>query len=645
MIGRICKKILLVVLLIGLPIGSLLAQPDRQQDIKFSVWLAKEPRITKINIEGNNFYSDSEIRKRLFSRESSFWEALKTESRNRFYRYSINRDTLEIKYLYLREGFLNVKISEKAAVSVPDSSAIVTISIDENSRFLIAHVNLKANDSLVFYHDLQNIVSRFKTGDPVDPIKLNNAVFDLKTFYANNGYPYATVIHEIDTTTGPANASITLIASEGQLVRFGDMTIRNLLHVKPALVNREITFSKGELYSRKKIIESRKRLYSTGMFHTLNLDISREAAARNQSGQSDTNPDFIFSGIERKPYFVSIKTGVAQDSLQDLTWDFSTAWGKRNFLRSRRLELSIKSRYIIFTQWRPLSHRFQIRFTEPWFFGIRMPLSLTTRFEPGVRSQVQAARIQRWSVSLSTRKEWSQELSAMVTGGYENINIYGVDTLEAAAIRDTVRARRKLGVTLIRDSRLDKFVPKSGSFTTYFAEYVGGFLGGDDGFLKLEFSWARYQQAIGPAVFATRIKAGWIKESGDANSVPIEDRFFLGGANSIRGFRENSIGPRKEGINDPTIDSTNVGANAYAVFNQELRFPVYGKLWASIFTDMGNGWKSFSDAQPSNILFSYGMGIQFLSPAGPIRLDYARRLENGIYTEDDRFHITILYAF
>ena len=93
------------------------------------------------------------------------------------------------------------------------------------------------------------------------------------------------------------------------------------------------------------------------------------------------------------------------------------------------------------------------------------------------------------------------------------------------------------------------------------------------------------------------------------------------------------------------MDSTNVGANSYAIFNQELRFPVYGKLWASIFTDMGNGWESLSNVRPSNILFSYGLGVQFLSPAGPIRLDYARRMENGIYTEDDRFHITILYAF
>jgi len=60
---------------------------------------------------------------------------------------------------------------------------------------------------------------------------------------------------------------------------------------------------------------------------------------------------------------------------------------------------------------------------------------------------------------------------------------------------------------------------------------------------------------------------------------------------------------------------------------------------------MGNGWESFADARPENILFSYGAGFQFVSPAGPIRLDYAHHLENGPYKEDDRIHFTILYAF
>jgi outer membrane protein insertion porin family len=64
-----------------------------------------------------------------------------------------------------------------------------------------------------------------------------------------------------------------------------------------------------------------------------------------------------------------------------------------------------------------------------------------------------------------------------------------------------------------------------------------------------------------------------------------------------------------------------------------------------MFTDLGNGWASFSDAGLDNILFSYGVGIQFISPAGPLRLDFAHRVEAAGYNAGDRFHVTILYAF
>ncbi len=638
--GRSRMFALLVVLaiLFGITPALTKAQIPNAAHKKYQSWLAARPYISSIVISGNRFISDSKIKSQLFSRRNSFWQSLKTGSRNRVLRYTAHRDTLAIKYLYLTEGFLNVKINETFDISEMDSSAIVRINIDEGSRYLVGRVTLTANDSLAFYDELRRTVSELKTGDPVDPIKISATVFDLKTIFANNGHPYAEVEQTLDTTTGPANVLITFKAREGPLVRFGRLNIKNLSNYHPSLVRREITFKEGELYSRERIIESQKRLYSTNLFNSINLDIDRDNINGSGSGTRDTLPDFMFSAIERKPHFVSLRTGAGQDPQQDLVWDFSTAWGKRNIFRSRRAEISVQSRYIIFTQWRPLSHRFQIRYTEPWFINLRMPLTLTARFEPGVRSQLLPYRVQRWSVSLSTRKEWSEGLYAVISGEYENVNIYGIEGEEKEAIQDTIRVRRKFTVLLVRDTRIDKFVPGSGSFTTYLMQYVGGLLGGNDSFIKLEYSWARYQTAIGRAVYATRIKTGWVKEYGDAHSVPADDRFYLGGANSIRGFRENTIGPRD-------ADDINVGANAYAVFNQEIRFPIYWRFWGSVFTDMGNGWESFSEVNFDSILFSYGTGIQFLSPAGPIRLDYAHRMENGIYKEDSRFHITILYAF
>lgn len=317
----------------------------------------------------------------------------------------------------------------------------------------------------------------------------------------------------------------------------------------------------------------------------------------------------------------------------------------------RRVELSYTSRFVSFSGFklRPLLHRFQFRYTEPWFMKVRLPMTLTGRFEPGVLSQKGPYRTQIWSLGLSSRKEWSPKLFALILGEYESVNIYGIGEDQAIVIRDQeeISIRRKLTATLVRDTRLDKFIPRSGSFTTYYAQYVGGFLGGDNSFVKFEFSWARYQPLVGPIIFATRLKSGLVQEFGSSASVPTNDRFYLGGANSIRGFRENSIGVREfDSISSaPAVDTTNIGSRVYLIFNSELRFPLMWKFWGSAFTDIGNGWEDISGIHPDDLLFSFGGGLQFISPAGPIRVDYAHHLENGFYQEDDRWHITILYAF
>lgn len=643
MAGPLKSQAAALICLIGLVLAADTALPQETSldKMKYDSWLAKKPYISRINIEGNTFFNDAKIRSHLFSRKNSFWQSLKSGSRNRVLRYTANRDTMEVKYLYLLEGFLEVGVDERFDISPEDSSAIITLTIDEGNRFLVGSVELEISAGLPFYNDLSHAANRIKSGEPVNPMKLKEIVFDLKTIYANNGYPYATVEEYIDVPGSPSGATIVFRAVEGDLVRFGDLKVSDLHYYSSDLARREVAFKKGELYSREKIIESQKRLYSTGYFNSINLDISREDNGYSDStGKIYTSPDFVFTAIERKPHFVTIKTGASQDSLQDLTWDFSTALGKRNFLRSRRLEFSVKYRFIIFTQWRTLYHRYQLKLTEPWFLGLRMPLGVTALFEPGVRSHLQPYRIQTWSLSLSTRKEWSEQLFAVFTGRYEEVDIFGIVREDEYKFRfeQGISIRRKVDMTLIRDTRADKFLPRSGSFTTFYAQYVGGFLGGDDSFVKLEFSWARYQWVMGRAVYATRIKTGWVKEFGRSHQVPINDRFYLGGANTIRGFREKTVGPRDQ-------FGTIIGANTYGIINQELRFPFFWKFWGSIFADLGNGWESFSQVTPDNLLFSYGVGIQFISPAGPVRLDYAHRLENGPYKEDDRFHFTILYAF
>jgi len=153
-------------------------------------------------------------------------------------------------------------------------------------------------------------------------------------------------------------------------------------------------------------------------------------------------------------------------------------------------------------------------------------------------------------------------------------------------------------------------------------------------------------------ISATRVKLGLVEAFGRSDSLLTDDRLLLGGANTVRSFRENRLGPL-DGDKNPR------GAQYVFVFNQEFRWKtvqIFNKiplldilaafpLWQSVFVDVGNGFLEWGDIRPDRLAVAYGTGVQILSPAGPIRLDYAQRLETDSFDFAKRWHFTILYAF
>jgi len=608
-------------------------------------WLRKKPVIKSIAIEGNKFYSDSRIKRVMFSREDNIIRTIKADRNRRVQKETMLRDTSEVKYLYLTSGFLAVKLREIYEPILPDSNARIVLTVDEGRQFFYGSTSLLVNPAidgdgefdLKSKGELAGIIGRVKISRPVDPFGLRQIVYDCKSYLANNGYPYARVAFSIDTVLENDRAKISFTIETDSLVHFGDVRINGAEHFDTSQVRREITFKSGDLYRRQDILESQKRLLGAGNYLTLQM----YSPAQDTADKSKRlNPDFILNLKEKKPHYLSVKTGAGQDPYKDLIWDFSAAWGKRNIFRSRQVEFSAKSSFVIFTEWRVINHSYKIKFTEPWFLGLRMPLTLTGTFEPGVRSKVQQYRIQTWSLSLETFRELRQWFKIYNGLEYKSVNIYGLSPEDATKLRQDkgISIRQKLYTNIIRDRRDHPFIPTTGSMTTGRLEYAGGFLGGDESYYLIETSWSRYQRAWPGWISASRIKWGYVKEFGKSKSAPIDVRYYAGGANSIRGFGENDLGPKSS-------DGTPEGANVLIVGNQEFRFPLVSKFWGSLFADMGNGFLNWRDIRLNRMAITYGAGLQFISPAGPIRFDYARRIRTKFIGSGYHFHFTILYAF
>jgi len=632
----------------GLFILFCLSSPVRGMDRAMLRWIRSKPPIDSIVISGNNFIKASKIKKQMYSRKRTLWGVINGDRRIRIQRETYGRDTLEIKYLYLVGGFLGVQVQEHFEVLGQDSVALVSVVIDEGRQFRYGEKSVSGSFEKRFTSRFEKVADRLKTGRPINLFDLHQTAFDMKTILANEGYPYATVSFNVDTNNAGLLTAIAFNIFADSLVRFGNVAIDGIDKYPEYTAKRELKIKPREIYRRDDIIDSQRRLLESGYFSTIRLGRINQVTDR-------LNPDLLLRVRERKPIYVTVKTGAGQSEVRDLTWDFSAGFGKRNFLGSRRYDLLTQLSFGLGHDTRLLNHNYRLRLTEPWFLGVRMPLSLTGKFEPGVKDPVQDYRIESWSISMSTTKNIGREIRTRLGLEYESVNISGVpsDQIELKKQEEGISVRRKLYVTFRRDSRDDIFIPRKGSVTDLSVEYFGGFLGGDDHFYKWQANWSSYQVVWPGWISATRFKIGRVKAFGKSEFVPVDDRLYLGGANTVRGFKENTLGPVRE-------DGKPRGANCTFVFNQEFRWrtlqifrvvPLLSgllktfPLWQSVFIDIGNGFTKASEFKFNSLAYSYGSGLQIVSPAGPIRLDYARRIKTDKIDFADRWHFTILYAF
>ncbi|MFH1688187.1 MAG: BamA/TamA family outer membrane protein [bacterium] len=640
------RRLVFYNLILGLALLSSIGaeEPDRYR----RRWLYQKPPISRISVEGNHYFSDKDITKRLYSRRRSLWSTLKADRRTRVQAESPGRDTLEVKYLYITNGFLGVRVNEQIEVVEPDSSAHVRVLIDEGTQYTYGPTSVSGDFEGYFRHRFEKFAASLETGKIINYFQMRDAVFEMKTVLANNGYPYAAVDYVLDSAGGRTDCPIDFQIRPDSLVHFGKVSITGIGRYSEKTVRRESRIAEFQIYRRDDIIDTRRRLVEAGYFSTMNI-------ALDTTGGRRYNPDVIISVRERKPAYTTFTTGIGRSEIADVEWDLSGGFGKRNFLGSRRYDVSASLKFAPGRSRPLLEHLYRIRYTEPWFLQIRMPLVLTAEWEPGVQDPELSYRVEKFGISVSTTKRLGQEYRGELGLQYGAVRIYGVPADEIQEIKNDegLSVRRKLYLSLRRDSRDHIFIPRRGSVTDVSAEYYGGFLGGDDYFYKLGFSWSSYQVVWPGWISATRIKSGWAAPFGKSDAVHIDDRFYLGGANTVRGFTVNTLGPTAE-------DGTLLKSDFIAIFNQEFRWQTIQvfqfvpflkeflgpwPLWQSVFFDMGNGFRNINDASWRRLAYTYGAGIQIVSPAGPIRVDYARRIKTRYIDFDYHWHFTILYAF
>ena len=624
----------------------------------------KRQIVKTVEIEGNKHFSDSKLKSQLLTKPNRWHKFLK---KRRLSRTNVLIDKKQLERFYGQNGFLFTEIEATADFYRKDSSmAVALFSINEGKRVNVDTMGLYGGlDNL--NKDLTDYTKKIKPGQPVNHDAVLAATYKIRDYYADNGYPFVSIRPQYIYSGDSSNAIVYFNIAESSYVYNGEIEIiqEGRVYTKESIYRRELVIKPGETYSRKLNVESQQRLYSTGLLKFVTLKRTGDLEYIG-ADTAITKLKLYITG--RKPSFVNFRFGIDQDEDFNSVLQTSVSWGSRNIWGTgRRLSLTVSNsiqlakrgeeqeRAItigdLFSdlELKPVKNAIEAKYVEPWFLSYRMPLSLSAIYEPQNKDPILNKFYDRLSGETALTKLIGKYTNLKFSARIEFVDIHGVRKDEEADYRlqGDNSIRRRLSVYGNRDTRDNIFAPQKGSYSYTSLEYVGHYLGGDFNYIKGEFSWSRYKYLFGENILASRFRIGALKELGNFGRSSIDDRFTLGGAKTVRGFAENEIGPKFTDADSVTSSLLNQpkGGKLLLLANFELRRPLFWRFGGSVFIDIGNVFFDIENFKANKVLSTTGLGLQFFTPVGPVRFEYAFLLQKELDLGEGSYHLTLLYAF
>jgi outer membrane protein assembly factor BamA len=291
------------------------------------------------------------------------------------------------------------------------------------------------------------------------------------------------------------------------------------------------------------------------------------------------------------------------------------------------------------------SNTYATAFTQPFFLGtlVRAQWSLSYALSEYLTYEQEIVSFKgMFTRIIGVFKRFS------ILADMNSTRIFNVDEDKASndvILNEGRQISNSLTATFVLDKRKDLFYPEGKDFLTVESTLSGGPLYGDVNFYRVDADYARYARVPGRflrPVIAARLRLGVIKGFKGTGSILPGEQFSIGGANTLRGYKEESIGPLGE-EGDPNTHS----GNYIVLFNLEGRFNIWHKIGGVLFFDSGNVYDSDFKPRSPFLLTTFGMGVRYRSPIGPIRLEGALRIDSNLSLRSGvgRVHFSVGQAF
>jgi outer membrane protein insertion porin family len=528
-----------------------------------------------------------------------------------------NDDMNAIVGLYQKSGYARMKVLGVDNAWDDRGGIVKTIRVEEGPRFRLREIVFAGNDHFLRVEFLA--LMRNKEGEYLDYAGAEADQEAVAAHYRESGYLDVRVDSEVLFAPDNTSSALHFVIVEGPRYRLGNIVVRGTLLTRAAAILRENTIAPGGTAGERDLLRFQQAVYGTGLYKSVRV----QRIKRPEEGVLD-----LVIEVEEALFFEV---------------EFGGGWGTdtgfRGLLGAKEKNLdglgrSVSAQATVSQKEEKLIG--DIR--EPWIFGNRWKWEggLTGLYDKAERISF---NLRKASVVASITRKVLERSSVALQYELSRDEVSNVAPGAVLSREDqgyaTIAAIRALAVLDFRD---DPFNPRKGTLLSGSAELAALPFGSQVDYYKLSGQGSFYISVYRHSTIVLSGRAGMARAYGRTQEVPIQKRFFLGGRTTVRGFKEDSLGAKG-------TDGTPTGGDMMVNLNTELRVPLRSGFIGAVFVDAGSVWFVNDAVNGFDLRKSSGLGLRYITPVGPIGLDYAWKLDRREGETSAEWHFTIGAVF
>jgi outer membrane protein insertion porin family len=570
--------------------------------------------IEKIRLSGNKSIPEKELLDKMETKAKTWFAWL--DDTGIYKKDVLKIDLLRVESFYHDKGFVKIRVLEpEIDISKKTKKIFITIPVEEGKRYNVGKIILNDDGT----YTTKELRERLKSqeGDVYNLSQIREDVIAITDLYSEKGYAYADVSPLTRIDDVKKRIDLEFKVDKGRKVYVGQIDIAGNTKTLDNVIRREFRLREGELFNGKKLKRTKQRINNLGFFEDVKID--------TKPGKEPDKLD-VETTVTEKPTG-SFTIGAGFSSVENLI--FSSSVSQDNiFGRGQKLIFS--------TELSSRRSNFNLSFTDPRLLDsdVSAGADLFNR-----KSNFFSFESRNRGGGIRLGKAVGEYDWVGFNYRYENVSVSEVEPeQETRFLFNGERTTSRIGPTYIRDTR-DNFLNPTKGWRHVLKLELGG-IGGLK-FYRTNYEVTYYRPIIGKLVGAIHGEINYADGYGD-DILPIFERYFMGGPNSLRGYTIRDIGP-KNGTGDP------VGGKQSLLVNLELQYPITKSFRAFTFYDRGNVFGDGNDITTTredinlaDMRSSIGAGIRFISPFGPIGFAYGYKLDRNELDQNKvgEFHFT-----